>query len=117
MPQHFDFSATVEGEWGVLVASGELDLAAEPDLHAHLRALRDGGVRHVIVDLRQVTFIDSTSLGALIGANRQLRGREPAGSLRVVCTDERVITVFRITGLLATFPMYASVEQARAADH
>jgi anti-sigma B factor antagonist len=116
MPEQFGFSVAVDGAWGVLVAGGELDLAADSALRAHLRELVDGGVRHVIVDLRQVSFMDSTGLGVLVAANRQLGDGEPARSLRLVCTNERTVKVFRLTGLLPRFPMHASVEQARAAD-
>jgi anti-sigma B factor antagonist len=114
MPQ-FDLSATTEGEWAVLAVSGEVDLATAPALRECLGELAAGGVRHVVVDLRQVSFLDSIGLGVLIAASRRLRGGEPAGSLRLVCTNERIVKLFVLTGLLGMFPMYASVEQARAA--
>jgi anti-sigma B factor antagonist len=81
-----------------------------------LHELAGGGVRHVVVDLRQVSFLDSIGLGVLMGASRRLHDAEPAGSLRLVCTNEHIIEVFRLTGLLRMFPVHASVEQARAAD-
>ena len=111
----FDLSATTEGESAVLTLSGELDLATAPAVRECLNELVGGGARQVVVDLRQVDFLDSIGLGVLVGAYRRLREREPAGSLRLVCTSERVIRVFELTGLLLLFPMYASVEQARAA--
>jgi anti-sigma B factor antagonist len=115
MPQ-FDLSATTDGDWAVLTVSGELDLATGPAVRECLHELIDGGVRHVVVDLRQVGFLDSIGLGVLVAAYRRLHHGEPAGSLRLVCTNERVIRVFELTGLLLLFPMHASVEQARAAN-
>lgn len=114
MPQ-FDLSATTDGQWAVLTVSGEVDLDAGPALRECLHQLTDGGVRHVIVDLRQVGFLDSVGLGVLVGADRRLRDANQPGSLRLVCTNQRVIKVFALTGLLGLFPMHASVEQARAA--
>ena len=117
MPQ-FGLSATTDGEWAVLAVSGEVDLATGPALRERLLELADGGARHVVVDLRQVHFMDSVSLGVLVAASRRLRDAEPAGSLRLVCTNEQVIKAFVLTSLLPMFPMHASVEQARAAaDH
>jgi anti-sigma B factor antagonist len=115
MPQ-FGLSATTEGESAVLALSGEVDVDAGPAVRDCLQELTDNGARHVVVDLRQVDFVDSVGLGVLIAAYRRLREREPAGWLRLVCTNERVIRIFAYTGLLRIFPMYASVEQARAAD-
>jgi anti-sigma B factor antagonist len=115
MPQ-FDLSATTDGEWAVLTVSGEFDLATGPAVRECLLEVIDGGVRHVVVDLRQVGFLDSIGLGVLVGAYRRLHHGERPGSLRLVCTNERVIRVFELTGLLLLFPMHASVEQARAAN-
>jgi len=115
MPHQFDLSATTDGEWAVLAVSGEVDLATAPALRGCLHELADGGARHVVVDLRQVSFLDSIGLGVLVGAYRRLRDAEPAGSLRLVCTNERVTKLFALTGLLGLFPVHATVEQARAA--
>lgn len=115
MPQ-FDLSATTDGEWAVVALSGEVDLATGPAVRACLHELVGGGARHVVVDLRQVSFLDSIGLGVLVAGYKLLRERDPAGSLRLVCTNERVVEVFALTGLLRMFPMHASVEQARAAD-
>jgi anti-sigma B factor antagonist len=113
---HFDLSATTDGEWAVLTVSGEVDLATGPLVRECLHELAGGGVRHVVVDLRQVSFLDSIGLGVLVAAYKLLRDRDPPGSLRLVCTNQRVVKVFALTGLLRMFPMHASVEQARAAD-
>jgi len=96
MPQ-FGLSATTDGEWAVLAVSGEVDLATGPALRERLLELADGGARHVVVDLRQVHFMDSVSLGVLVAASRRLRDAEPAGSLRLVCTNEQVIKAFVLT--------------------
>jgi anti-sigma B factor antagonist len=115
MPQ-LGMSATVDGEWGVLVVSGEVDLAVAPELRASLAELVDVGVRHLVVDLRPVTFLDSTGIGVLVAAAKRLHDADVTGSLRLVCTDERVLRVLRLTGVLAVFLLHATVDQARAAE-
>jgi len=114
MPQ-FDYPVTIDGDVGVLTASGEVDLAAGPALRAGLDGLVRGGQQHLIVDLRQVTFLDSVGLGVLVAACKRLRDRDPPGSLRLAGANDRVVKVFELTGLLGIFPMYATVDQARAA--
>ena len=118
MPQ-FDLSATIDGEWAVLALNGEVDLATAPAVRECLNELAGGGARHVVVDLRQVSFLDSIGLGVLVAAYRRLRASDPPGSLRLAAANERVVKVFALTGLLGIFPMHALVEQARAAadDH
>jgi anti-sigma B factor antagonist len=114
MPQ-FRQAAMIDGDWAVLALSGEVDLATAPAVRTRLGELADSGVRHMVVDLRQVGFLDSIGLGVLVAARKRLREGKPAGSLRLVCTNERVVELFRLTGLLRLFPVHASVEQARVA--
>ena len=62
------------------------------------------------VDLSKATFIDSTTLGVLVGGVKRLR---PAGgSLALVCTDENITKIFEITGLDRVFPIHSSREEA-----
>ena len=61
------------------------------------------GVDRVVVDLTETTFIDSSSLGVLIGAHRRLKAR--GGRLMVACDDEAILKTFRITGLDSVFTL------------
>jgi anti-sigma B factor antagonist len=72
------------------------------------------GVDHVVVDLMETTFIDSSSLGVLIGAHRRLKSRD--GRLVVACRDEAITKTFRITGLDTVFTLTDSVEAAVSQD-
>src|SRR3954471_2336343 len=58
----------------VLAVSGELDLASAPDVRAALALAASGPGAHLILDLSEVTFIDSTALGTLLHADDQLAG-------------------------------------------
>ena len=68
--------------------------------------------RHV-VDLREVTFLDSTGLGILVSDHKRLRDRD--GSLHVVTTPGIVSRVFRLTGVDRVVPLVATVEEAEKA--
>jgi len=99
------------GDPGVVVAqiSGELD-AADDKLHAQLGSLLAGSDSNLVVDLTNVTFIDSSVVRALVVAHRTVTDR--GGWVRVVYTHHLIGRVIEICGLDDVFPQYASVESA-----
>jgi anti-sigma B factor antagonist len=99
-----------EGEWTVLAVSGEIDIATAPSLREKLHSLLADGRLHLIIDLDEVTFLDSTALGVLVGVLK--RARTEDGELRIVCNQPRVRKVFEITRLDSAFDLCASVEDA-----
>jgi anti-sigma B factor antagonist len=94
----------------VVTVTGEIDVHTAPALREKLIGLVGQGKCSLIVDLQGVQFLDSTGLGVLIGALRRVRARD--GSLDLVCTQERMLKVFRVTGLTKIFAIYNSVEEA-----
>ena len=98
----------------VVAVTGEIDLFTAPDFKQHVAAPIDGGVTHVVVDLTKTTFIDSSSLGVLIGAHRRLKLR--GGSLVIVCNNEVISKTFRITGLDGVFTLVESIDDALNGD-
>ncbi len=94
----------------VVAVTGEVDLFTAPEFKQRVMAPIAAGVEHVIVDLTRTTFIDSSSLGALIGAHRRLKSR--GGRLVVACNSEAIVKTFRITGLDGVFRLVDSVEAA-----
>ena len=96
----------------VLEVGGEIDVYTAPQLRERLVALVDSGDRRVVVDLARVEFLDSTGLGVLVGAPKRLRGA--GGELSLVCSQERLLKIFRITGLDRVFTLFESVAAATA---
>jgi anti-sigma B factor antagonist len=112
-----DFKVDIIGPTGdcaVLQIAGELDAYTAPFLRDRMRDLTAVGVRHVIADLRQVSFLDSTGLGVLVGGLK--RFREHGGSLAPVVTKSSVLKIFQITGLTSVLPPRSSVADAIDAD-
>jgi anti-sigma B factor antagonist len=103
-----------EGEWTVLAVSGEIDIATAPGLREKLHSLLAEGRLQLIVDLDEVTFLDSTALGVLVGVLK--RARTEGGEVRIVCNQPRVRKVFEITRLDSAFDMCSSVEDAAKGD-
>jgi len=106
-------STRSEGDRTVVAVGGEIDVYTAPKLREHLIDLVSGGAHHIIVDMERVDFLDSTGLGVLVGALKRVRSED--GSLDLVCTQDRILKIFRITGLTKVFPIHASVDEALAA--
>jgi anti-sigma B factor antagonist len=94
----------------VLRLHGELDLWTVPKLRMRLAEALERGTGPVVVDLAQVTFIDSTGLSALLNALRRLTR---AGRRLLVTTQEGpVLRLLRMTRLDRTFALYDSPQSA-----
>jgi anti-sigma B factor antagonist len=91
----------------LVVVGGELDLATAPALRDRLLAVIDDGAVGITLDLRDVSFVDSSGLGVLVGAHKRLR-EATGGSLTVVGPQDAVRKVFDITGLGPLFGLGAS---------
>ncbi|NED99127.1 STAS domain-containing protein [Phytoactinopolyspora halotolerans] len=98
------------GDRTVIEVAGEIDVYTAPKLREQLVEIVDAGQYHIVVDMQRVEFLDSTGLGVLVGGLKRVRQYE--GSLRLVCTQERILKIFRITGLTKVFPIHGSVEEA-----
>ncbi len=107
----FDIDDRPLGEGAHVVSvAGEIDLFTAPEFKARIAQAIDGGATTVLVDLTGTTFIDSSSLGVLIGAHRRLE--HARGRLMVVCENASILKTFQITGLDNVFAIAPSVEAA-----
>jgi anti-sigma B factor antagonist len=106
-------SSTLDGSRGLISLSGEVDIYTAPRLKERLMDLLDGGATGVVVDLSDVTFIDSTALGVLIGGVRRLH--EVDGRMALVVATRPVERVLTITGLERVFSIHRTREAAVAA--
>lgn len=99
-----------EGDHTVVQVGGEIDVYTAPKLRERLVALVEAGEYHLVIDLEGVGFLDSTGLGVLVGALKRVRTHD--GSLQLVCAQERIVKIFRITGLTKVFAIHDSVGAA-----
>lgn len=89
---------------------GEVDVYTAPRLKERLVEIIEAGCANVVIDMQGVGFIDSSGLGVMVSALR--RARERDGVVRVVCTRDNILKIFRITGLDKVFPIYADMAEA-----
>lgn len=99
--------------FSVVEVSGELDVYTAPALEDALGDLVDARRIDIIVDLTAVTFMDSTGLGLLIKALKWTR--EHDGSLRIVANSEKILKVFRVTGLDTVLSIHETLAGATGA--
>jgi anti-sigma B factor antagonist len=92
--------------------SGEIDLYTAPEFKQQLLEVIGEGAKHVVVDLTSTTFIDSTTLGVLVGGLRRLRSAD--GQLSIVCSDPNITKIFEITGLDRVFDVVGTRDEALA---
>jgi anti-sigma B factor antagonist len=113
VPVDLSLSTRTEGGRTVVDVVGEIDVYTAPRLREQLTELVDSGRYDIVVDMTGVEFLDSTGLGVLVGGLKRVRLHE--GSLRLVCTQERILKIFRITGLTKVFPIHQTAAEAVAA--
>lgn len=101
-----DFSLTFTRDSGAVVVAiaGELDCATAPILDERLAdLLSDQGNLTIVLDLAEMTFVDSSGLSAFVTAYRHLQERGGALSLRRPNSSTR--KVLEITGLNRILPV------------
>ncbi len=103
-------NSRTEGVFDVVEVGGEIDVYTAPKLREALVDAVERGHKRLIVDVERVDFLDSTGLGVLVGTLKRVRAED--GSLDIVCTHERLLKIFEITGLDKVFGLHSTVDEA-----
>ena len=102
----------IDADTHVIELGGEVDLYTAPEFKQQLLDVISQGGKNVIVDFSNTTFIDSTTLGVLVGGVKRLRTND--GQLSLVCSDRNITKIFEITGLDRVFTIYTTRDEALA---
>ena len=100
----------VNDERFVISLSGEVDLYTAPEFKQQLLDVIAQGAKDVVVDFTNTTFIDSTTLGVLVGGVKRLRTND--GQLSLVCSDRNITKIFEITGRDRVFTIHETRDAA-----
>jgi anti-sigma B factor antagonist len=98
----------------VVSVGGEIDVYTAPRLREEITELVAAGTYDLVIDMSEVEFLDSTGLGVLVGGLKKVRAHD--GSLQLVCSQDRLLKIFRITGLAKVFVIHDTAEAALAAS-
>src|SRR5918992_2901747 len=108
---NFDIKTEQLGDDAYVISlAGEVDLYTAPEFKQQLLDVISQGGKNVIVDFSNTTFIDSTTLGVLVGGVKRLRTND--GQLSLVCSDRNITKIFEITGLDRVFTIYPTRQEA-----
>jgi anti-sigma B factor antagonist len=94
----------------VLAPTGRLDIAGAAALKEAIGEAVKNAPPKVVIDMEGVSFVDSTGLGSVIAALKQIRNSQ--GELRLAAPNQQVRVVLELTTLDRVFPYYATVEEA-----
>jgi anti-anti-sigma factor len=89
---------------------GRLDVAVAPAFRDQMKHLLDGGSTRLVIDLGEVTFIDSSGLGTILVVLKL--ARRAGGDVRIVSPPQQFMSLLRLTSLNRVLPVYSSVEEA-----
>jgi anti-anti-sigma factor len=94
-----DFRVEVrsEGRAAIVVVRGELDLATSPELEEELRKVWDAGNEQLVIDLRELEFMDSTGLSIIVKAHQRLS--DEGRRLSLVRGSQQVQRLLDLTGV------------------
>lgn len=97
MQSDFRVDVRTEGRAAIIAVRGELDLATSPELEAQLRKVWDSGNEQLVIDLRELEFMDSTGLSIIVMAHQRLsdEGRQ----LSIVRGSQQVQRLLDLTGV------------------
>jgi anti-sigma B factor antagonist len=90
----------------IIEVGGEIDVYTAPKLRDKITELVANGDYNLVIDMEKVDFLDSTGLGVLVGGLKKVRTHD--GSMELICSQDRLLKIFRITGLAKVFTIHAS---------
>lgn len=98
----------------IIEVEGEIDVYTAPKFREAVVAAIDAGHIRLVIDIENVAFLDSTGLGVLVGALKRVRADD--GSLDIICTSDRLLRIFSITGLDKVFGLHESYDALVGVD-
>jgi anti-sigma B factor antagonist len=103
-------SRQVDNGVTVVAPTGRLDVAGAPALKDAISEALKNGPPRVVLDMEGISFVDSTGLGSVIAALKQIRSSQ--GDLRLAAPNQQVRVVLELTTLDRVFPYFSTVEEA-----
>lgn len=98
------------GPWLALELAGEFDLSGAPAFREAVQAAHRDDMVGLVVDLSEVSFMDSSGLGALLGCYRRMQAE--GRSFALAAPSHRLQEVLGLSGLDRTIEVFPSVDEA-----
>lgn len=105
-----DIEVTQTGGVTLVVPTGDLDMGSADQMKRTLSELIEKGQSKLVMDLTNVSYIDSSGLGALVAAMKQARA--VGGNLKLCGLQEDVRSIFEMTRLIKVMAVHSDREEA-----
>jgi len=105
-----NFQVHDQGESTIIVLEGELDVAVAPQLKTAFKDTIERGRKRIIVNMKDVKFIDSSCLGVMVNAHKLAIERQ--GAVKFAETSEQVRKIFELTRTDRHLAFFATIEDA-----
>jgi anti-sigma B factor antagonist len=96
----------------VLKLKGEIDVYTAPDLKAVVAGMLAEDIDHLIIDMAQVSYMDSSAFGVLLGALKTVKPR--GGTVCLACCSATIEKILGLTKLNTVFAVHKTVQEAAA---
>lgn len=96
------------GEHKVISISGEVDLYNVSELKKALFSVTDGSYSSVVVDLKDVNYMDSSGIGALVAGQKKMRAHN--GKFALMNIHDDVLNILKLATLDKFFTIYENEE-------
>lgn len=97
MVLNFSLNVDQKASFPVVRVMGEVDVHTCQQLNSALTSIIGQGYSTIILNFENVSYIDSTGLGTVAHAARELSSS--SGTIRLVCTRPQIIKIFEVSGL------------------
>ncbi len=94
----------------IFVREERFDAHNSEELKSEVNRLFEGGTKHLLIDLKEVRFIDSSGLGVLVSGFKNASTRQ--GSIKLCSLQSQVKSMFELTRLHRVFDIYPTVDEA-----
>jgi len=111
----FRLSESSVGDVRVIAVTGQADLHTAPKLRSAIFSTIDAGTRRLVIDLSETTFLDSMTLGVMLGALKRLS--PDGGRLAIACPSRSLRRIFEITSLDEVLEVADTTAEAIALTH
>ena len=95
----------------IIQVFGEIDHHTSNELRTKTEnALLQMGGRNIIFGFQNVSFMDSSGIGVMIGRYKQIQGL--GGRIAIACANEKIKEIIRLSGLCQILPSFSTLEEA-----
>lgn len=108
--QDISFNTKAEGDAQIVSINGQLDAFTVSDLKNELKKLTDSNKSKIILDLSNVSYANSTSIGAIVAVAQQLRKKK--GDLKLCGLTDDIRKVFDLVGASKILEIFKTEQEA-----